>query len=174
MEGKGDELSCPLGASDHAGSTQSTQTISFGFVDSSFTQLTASPRQQLCPPFTQSRLRFPRGVCRFLLLGSRPVPIGPSPTLAVPGHRTQPGGAVPCVLSVALCSALGQPATSASQLLLLLQLSSRGEGRTEPTACHKVPAGVGAAVTHQWVLGLHQSRPCGTAEGCSQNHRITE
>lgn len=163
-EGKGGQLSRPLGASDHAGSTQSTQTISF--VGSSFTQLTAFPCQQLRPPLTQSRLHFPWRICTFFLLQSCPVSIGPQPTLAVPGHEELAGWAMPRVLGVALCSALGKPMTSqlpgslcCSCLFFCSTPCSQEEGGTEPTAPSKVPISVGSMVTHKRVLGLYQPRP---------------
>lgn len=97
----------------------------------------------------------------------------PHPTLAVPGHEEPTRWAVLRVLGIALCSALGKPVTSqlpgslrGSCLFFCLTPCSQEEGGTEPTAHSKVPAGVGAVVTHQQMLGLHQSRLWGTAGDC--------
>lgn len=120
---RGKEVSCALGTSDI---TQSTQTISF--VSSSFTQLTAFPHQELCPPLTQSTLWFS---VHLLVFGAAKL----SRSCQCPAHHCcpQPTAGL-CRMFLALLFAVsgGSHDTSASQLrallpLVLLQLSSQGE-----------------------------------------------
>lgn len=138
------------------------------FVGSSFTQLTASSYVHLSP---NPGCVFPMAFAHFCCY--KAVLFPSVPTLAISRHEEPTRWTASPVLITAFCSAPGKPAISqlpgslrCSCLLFCLTPCSQGEGGTEPTAPSKVPTGVGAVVTHQQILGLHQSRPWGTAGGC--------